>query len=411
MDRILVLDGEARSALAAVRSLGRLGLEVAVAAAEPPALAQRSRYASRKLACPSPARAPQDFQDWLRRAVAGYRPHLLLPLTDLSLGLTLELEQELRAQTVLPFVDRATCARVQRKGELMALASELGVRVPRTLALPPAHERGPEHEQALDAFPFPAVLKPEVTQSRIGDGYARLPVAYPASAAAARALLAPGSAYAQVPVLLQQRVEGLGVGVFALCSDGEPAALFAHRRLLEKPPSGGVSVLSESLPLERAPIAEALRLLRALRWQGAAMLEFKLDREGLPHLLEINPRFWGSLQLAIDSGRDFPALLYQLFRSGEPLRGEKLERLRAELPPLRAGQRLRWGFGTLDHALIRLKAAPREALLGMLLRNELRLFERPASTRLEVLRASDPGPCWGELRSWLRALPRRAASA
>ena len=411
MDRILVLDGEARSALAVVRSLGRQGLELAVAAAEPPALAQRSRYAQRRFACPAPARAPKAFQEWLLRAVEGYRPHLLLPLTDLSLALALELEAELRARTVLPFVDRATCARVQSKGELLALASSLGVRVPRSLRLPPLALQSAEHARALDAFAYPAALKPEVTQSRIGDGYARLPVAYPRDAAAARALLAAGSPYALVATLLQQRIEGPGVGVFALCADGEALALFAHRRLLEKPPTGGVSALSESLPLARAPVACAERLLAALRWQGAAMLEFKQDRDGSFHLLEINPRFWGSLQLAIDSGRDFPALLYQLFRSGEPLRGEKRERFREALPPLLEGRRLRWLLGTLDHALIRLRADPLEALAGILLRNQLRLFERPLATRLEVLRATDPAPFLGELRAWLAALAARGSRA
>ena len=38
------------------------------------------------------------------------------------------------------------------------------------------------------------------------------------------------------------------------------------------------------------------------------MLEFKRDATGLPRLIEINPRFWGSLELAIRCGVDFPRL-------------------------------------------------------------------------------------------------------
>jgi predicted ATP-grasp superfamily ATP-dependent carboligase len=39
-------------------------------------------------------------------------------------------------------------------------------------------------------------------------------------------------------------------------------------------------------------------------------------------LLEINPRFWGSLPLAIAAGVDFPVLLYRLATEGdvEPVR-------------------------------------------------------------------------------------------
>jgi predicted ATP-grasp superfamily ATP-dependent carboligase len=34
-------------------------------------------------------------------------------------------------------------------------------------------------------------------------------------------------------------------------------------------------------------------------------------RDGTPKLLEVNPRFWGSVQLAIQSGVDFPYMLYE----------------------------------------------------------------------------------------------------
>jgi predicted ATP-grasp superfamily ATP-dependent carboligase len=45
------------------------------------------------------------------------------------------------------------------------------------------------------------------------------------------------------------------------------------------------------------------------------MVEFKIDpRDGLPKLMEINPRFWGSLALAIHAGVNFPYLLYRMSR-------------------------------------------------------------------------------------------------
>jgi len=51
------------------------------------------------------------------------------------------------------------------------------------------------------------------------------------------------------------------------------------------------------------------RLLESLQWRGVAMVEWKCDpRSGRPLLLEINPRFWGSLALAVRAGVDFPRL-------------------------------------------------------------------------------------------------------
>ncbi len=56
-----------------------------------------------------------------------------------------------------------------------------------------------------------------------------------------------------------------------------------------------------------------LSLLKSLNWIGVAMAEFKVDpRDGIPKLMEVNPRFWGSLHLAIVSGVDFPYLILKM---------------------------------------------------------------------------------------------------
>ncbi|MCH2171076.1 ATP-grasp domain-containing protein [Myxococcota bacterium] len=408
MDRILILDGNARCALAVVRSLGRLDVELGVAASSRHALAWSSRFAHRRFACPDPAREGEAFQDWLQSTVDSWKPHMLLPLTDVSLERTLELETWLRARTALPFVEAETVARISDKAELVAAARNLGVRTPRTLEIPPRGSRDPDLDLAIEDFSYPAVLKTARTQS-MEDGCAvRHPVYYPDSAEAVRQLIDSGK-FSRQSTLLQQRIEGPGVGVFATCVNGRAVCHFAHRRLLEKPPSGGVSVLSQSLSLERAPIADADRLLAHFRWQGVAMVEFKQHTDGRYYLMEINPRFWGTLQLAIDSGRDFPVLLYRLFRSGDPLQGEKLERLIDELPQVQSGRRLRWFLGTVDHLLLRMRSGPWAALRKIVFRNDLSLLRYPFATRLEVLRLSDPGPFWAELRAWFAALGHRGA--
>jgi hypothetical protein len=74
--------------------------------------------------------------------------------------------------------------------------------------------------------------------------------------------------------------------------------------LREKPPSGGVSVLSESVQVNSKLGSLAQTLLENSNWHGVAMVEFKVATDGTPYLMEINTRFWGSLQLAIDAGVD-----------------------------------------------------------------------------------------------------------
>jgi len=134
------------------------------------------------------------------------------------------------------------------------------------------------------------------------------------------------------------------------------------------------------------------------------MLEYKQDhRTGTPFLMEVNARFWGSLQLAIDAGVDFPYLVYQLARGERPVAA-----------PYRAGVKSRWLLGDLDHLLMRLFDRGRDLDLPAFAPSKwrtLRDFLSPAGPDLhyEVLSRDDPGPFRYELRAYAGALTAAAA--
>jgi predicted ATP-grasp superfamily ATP-dependent carboligase len=202
------------------------------------------------------------------------------------------------------------------------------------------------------------------------------------------------------PVLIQQRVSGPGVGVFLLRWNGTIRAAFAHRRLREFPPSGGVSVTCESIPLPDDLRARATALVEALDWQGVAMVEFKQDlRSGRFFLMEVNPRFWGSLQLAIDAGVDFPWYLTQLALGFDP----------GPEPVWTPGVRSRWEWGDRNYLIARLRGSRKSLHLpddapGLLrVISEAVFFWRPRQ-RGAVFRFHDPLPFVRESVNWFRAL-------
>lgn len=207
----------------------------------------------------------------------------------------------------------------------------------------------------------------------------------------------PPEAY---PLLVQERVVGPGLGVFLLAWDGRTLAAFAHRRIREKPPTGGVSVYRESVAVEPDLRAYSEQLLEHFRWRGAAMVEFKRDtRTGTAYLMEINGRLWGSLQLAIDAGVDFPAFLVEA-ALGAP---------RAEVGSFREGIRCRWLWGDVDHLLWMLKTPRRVRAAHPDLPGRLGALGRflipwKPGDRFEVLRPGDPGPFLRETASWFRSL-------
>lgn len=384
----LVLDANQRSALAVVRSLGARGIPVWTSDATPSALAGSSRYSARYLPSPSPEREPEPFMDWLVEVVRREGITYLQPVTEVSSQLILLHRERLPKHCVLPFGELDQVLALADKGHLVEQALTAGVRFPATRQLADGAALDPA---TIDTYPV--VLKPRLSRVFLGDRWLNTTVAIAREEGELRQLLTERTEFREHPFLLQEYIPGRGAGIFALYDHGRPVTFFAHRRLREKPPQGGVSVLCESAALEPTALEAATRLLDHTRWHGVAMVEFRISPDGTPWLMEVNTRFWGSLQLAIDAGVDFPWLLYQL-SLGAPA-----------LPPAsyHRGRRLRWWLGDVDRLYLVLRDGnrPLRERLGQLARF---LLPDPLRTRHEIWRWRDPAPAWRELISWLRAL-------
>lgn len=104
--------------------------------------------------------------------------------------------------------------------------------------------------------------------------------------------------------IIQKKIEGVGRGFFALSQNGKCLNTFQHQRIREMPISGGMSVAAKSIfDKNLQKIGE--KIVKKIKWTGLIMLEFKFY-ENKYYLIEINPKFWGSLDLAIASNVDFP---------------------------------------------------------------------------------------------------------
>ncbi|HEX6533141.1 MAG TPA: ATP-grasp domain-containing protein [Gemmatimonadaceae bacterium] len=390
--RVLITDGEQRAALAMVRSLGRAGHEVWVVSARARSLAGGSRWARGEALVADPLAAPERFTADVLALIARWRIDTLLPVSEPALLALLPARDDMPG-VLLPFPTVEVFRRLCDKGELMAAAPRAGIAVPeqRTLATP--GDAG-----ALDpaAVEYPVVLKPSRSVGEHDGRRAKLAVRHAASPAELEAALAELGAEAY-PLLLQRRIVGPGVGIFLLDWGGRALATFAHRRIREKPPSGGISVYRESIAAEPGLVARSRALLEPFGWCGVAMVEYKLDaRTGTPYLMEVNGRFWGSLQLAIDAGVDFPRLLVDA-ASGAPV---------APVRDYRVGVRSRWWWGDVDHLIARLRRS--RAALSLppdapgRWRAVLDFLTVRARDREEILRPGDPRPFLRETLQWFR---------
>jgi len=388
MKRVLILDANQRSALATTRSLGKRGVPVFTSDETLSALAGCSRYSEQYLTYPSPRTRPDEFVREIEDFVKLKDIDIILPMTELTTGLLLQARERF-SQAILPFAELASVDMLSDKCALIRMANSLGIPAPPTRFF----DTTENISKYLDHVTYPQILKPGKSWQQIKNTWQRAAVRIADTPEKARHYLKTDPAFSASPFMLQEFIHGVGGGVFALYDQGNPIVFFSHRRLREKPPSGGVSVLSESIAVDPVLQSYSESLLNAVNWHGIAMVEFKIADDGTPYLMEINTRFWGSLQLAIDSGVDFPWLLYQIAC------GKRVE----PFSEYKIGRRLRWVLGDLDSLYLIVKDSKinfRAKLIAV------GRFLKPSfgRTKHEVNRWGDPGPFWCEIKHYIRDL-------
>jgi predicted ATP-grasp superfamily ATP-dependent carboligase len=383
---VIVTDGNTRQALALVRALGRRSIAVEVLTSARGSLAGASRFAAGEHRLPDVESEPEAWTRAVEELLRA-KPHaLLVPTTEPAMGNLYRSGIDGAGRLAVP--PAAAFEAAVDKASLIGIAREVGLEVPRTVLV----EDVSAPMELPEDLAFPVIVKARRSRFLQNGRWQRGIVRLVRSSDELRRL--SGSPGLGCGALIQEFVPGWGEGLFLAAARGRPLARFAHRRLREKPPGGGVAVLCESIEPDEELARAGERVLERLAWHGVAMLEFRRTREGRAVLMELNPRLWGSLQLAIDAGLDFPRLLLALHGH-------------APLPELafRRGVRSRWLLGDVDHLLIQLRArscAPSGRPTSR--RTSLAAFlgEFFSGARLDVLRWDDPRPFWRELRDWLR---------
>jgi predicted ATP-grasp superfamily ATP-dependent carboligase len=98
-------------------------------------------------------------------------------------------------------------------------------------------------------------------------------------------------------------------------NEGAAVRRFQHRRVAEWPPEGGFSSVCDAVSLDQHTDLQerSIALLKAINWEGVAMVEYRFNPvTGKAVLMEINGRYWGSYPLAVECGVGFALISYYL---------------------------------------------------------------------------------------------------
>ncbi|PWK14960.1 ATP-grasp domain-containing protein [Tumebacillus permanentifrigoris] len=307
MASVLITDGLLRKSLSLTRSLGSQGLQAYTADRTRFTPSAFSKYSAGAWVHPDPVEQPEAYAQWMFKTLASQRFDLLIPSDDHALEFVLAHRAAVEALTTVLVPSQESYNQTSDKYLTMQLAEKAGVPHPQTLWPVDAAEV----EQLAPNLRYPLVIKPRKSSGSRGirvvqnaqelcQMYRQIEVEYPR------------------PMLQEFIPAGDRFDVCLLYNRaGELRASFVQKELRHYPVDIGPSTVQESVWMPEL-VELSVALLQQVPWQGVVEVEFMRDpRDGVPKLMEINPRFWNSLEMAVQAGVDFPYLLCQAALGGD----------------------------------------------------------------------------------------------
>lgn len=302
MKTVLLTNGQQRKTLAAVRSLGKRNINIIVAEETRFNISAFSKYCKKSLVCPSAKKNPEKYYEWLYNTIIKYKCDIIFPMDDDVIEVVMKYSQEIFKICTITLPDIASYEIACDKGESTKLVQEAVVPCPKTIF--PKDCDG--LKDLTKGMTYPLVIKPRKSSGsrgiRIANNEEELMNFYEEA-----------HRIQSCPII--QEYIGLG-DRYDVCllfdKNHELKAHFIQKEIRHFPIDMGPSTLQISV--ESPELLEmAVKIMKKLPWYGVVELEFMVDKEDNKlKFMEINPRFWGSLQMAIVAGVDFPWMLYKL---------------------------------------------------------------------------------------------------
>lgn len=334
---VLVTDAGQRSIVATCRGLAAAGYAVSTVAFGSFAPSQWSRHCEERLRVSDPRLDARAFIADLRRCLSARAYDALIPGSDYSLLAISRDRRELEDLTALGLPPHQVVQRSLNRQALAAAAASAGLHPPASVLC-----TGLEEAVAASAsLGFPLLVKSISTATEAGPsvtlGATTAPVSEPGQLAAAAA------AHRQ-PFLLQRAETGRTLS-FGGVMAGEQligVALSVYQRTW--PVAAGNVAFSATIAPPADLESRVERMLAEIGWEGMFEIELIERADGGLVPIDLNPRPYGSMALAIAAGANLPGAWCNWMLDG------RVEQCRA-LP----GRRYRWEDGDVKHLLWQLR--------------------------------------------------------
>ena len=305
--KVLITDANYKHTLGAIRSLSKSGFSVD-AISDNVSLARCSRYL--KKASFRDSNFNEQNIDLFTNFLKKSNYDVLLPIGAKSVLFTAKYKELFEKYVKIPFPSYDKVSFCLDKYKIKNTSSSIGLNVPKSWSFNSFHEL----KNKIDDIEYPVVIKGRNEIFNKNPEYA-------SNHDSLLKILNSWQSKLDImnlsEVIIEKRVIGDGYGFFALYRYGKCVQFFMHKRIREFPITGGPSTCAESVYNEDL-LEHGKKLLDYIKWHGVAMVEFIRDNLTKEfYVIETNPKFWGSLDLAIECGVDFPTLAVEMAMGNE----------------------------------------------------------------------------------------------
>jgi len=316
--RVLITGSICDATTAAIEALARAGHAVTFAVVTRQHTPRAAfyfvtRYAEAKHRLPHPLEDAAGFERDLFDIIRTGSFDAVLPMMHHSALILSRRQKELEQYTRVPVPDEATFLRVHDKAALHRDCLDRGLETPFLYDYDNLASL-----RSLD-IRFPVVVKPRRTAGMQGGLYCaadRIELLHAVEAIESQESSDTGMDDFSHPVI-QEYIPGPTYDALLLYCRGQIRAEAVTWREHTYPVNGGYTVVGRTV-CEPQILAYGRAVMDAIGWHGVCDVEMKRDtRDGRIKLIEVNPRFWGALRLAVSAGMNFPLKAAEVAATGD----------------------------------------------------------------------------------------------
>lgn len=324
MGPVLLTDAQQRKTLSAMRSLGMRGIKSDCCEAFGFNLSRFSKYCANFYLSPNAGENSKDYLEFLLRYTSKHEDSVVFPMDDDTMKIFIDNRKILESKCRFVIPPKESFYLALKKDLAVKRAQEKSIRCPLSVS----SKEDKVVYKAVCEMKFPLIIKPVDSSGSRGMKIVKSREDFE-------------EAYDEVnknqpfPVVQEFLSVSEKIDVCMIYNkQSQLRGCFVQRELRNYPDLIGPSTIQESIIHEKAK-SLAEKFMDGLDWQGVVELEFIVEKGSNDLVfMEVNPRFWASVEMSVQAGVDFPHMYYLIATTGDC----------AEVTEYKIGKKVKWSF-------------------------------------------------------------------